>query len=239
MTDNNQNKHTVAVQASVQEMAKMRIKTNKSWHKKLIQLAEQFLTKVTKLPINISISKDSIMLNASAIFWFEDKESKKFVMLKSNFAEDSDIVTQFPFVACYTKDSVSLVLDKTIKDLFGKAFAKSLAADCFASDKISSAPTVVIADEDTDTQTVLHNMVWSAQITPEQFELIQNHSDQFQIVAVPEYEMDEPQIHEIHKFLYQSCLRHIHQMQFTDIAQMKESLDEMMSSGNKASKTLH
>jgi hypothetical protein len=179
------------------------------------------------------------MLNASAIFWYQDKDSKKFVMLKSNFTEDSDVVTQFPFVACYTKDSVSLVLDKTIKDLFGKAFAKSLAADCFASDKISSAPTVVIADEDNDSQTVLHNMVWSAQITAEQFELIQNHSDQFQIVAVPEYEMDEPQIHEIHKFLYQSCLRHIHQMQFADIAQMKESLDEMMSSGAKPSKTLH
>jgi hypothetical protein len=42
MTDNNQNKHTVAVQASVQEMAKMRIKTNKAWHKKTDSVSRDF-----------------------------------------------------------------------------------------------------------------------------------------------------------------------------------------------------
>lgn len=239
MTDKKQNNNTVAIQASVEEMAKMRIKTNNKFHKKLITLTEKVLKKITKLPINITLSKESIMLNASAIFWYQDKDCKKFVMLKSNFTEDNDVVSQFPFVACFTKDSVSMILDKTIKDLFGKAFTKTLPLDCFASDKIASAPTIIIANEDDDSQTVLHNMVWTSQITSDQFELIQNHSDQFSIIAMPEHELNESQTHEIHKFLYQSCIRHIHQIKFDDVSQMKDSMDELMAMGEQSVKTLH
>lgn len=238
MTDNKQNK-TVAVQASIQDIAKMKIKTNKLWQKRLIELTEKVLKKVTKLPINITLSKETIMLNASAIFWYQDTDCKKFVMLQSNIGGEDDIVRQFPFAASFTKDSVSLILENSIKDLFGKAFIKSLPIDVFASDKISSAPTIIIADEETDeNQTVLHNMVWQSQITAEQFDLIQGHSDQFSIIAVPEHEMQDENVHEIHKFLYQSCLRHIHQMKFNDFAHMNDSIDDFMQT-HELSKTLH
>lgn len=238
MTDNKQNK-TVAVQASIQDIAKMRIRTNKIWQRRLIELTEKVLKKITKLPINITLSKETIMLNSSVIFWFQDTDCKKFVMLQSNIDGDNEVVQQFPFAASFTKDSVSLLLENTIKDLFGKAFVKSLAIDTFASDKISSAPTIIIADEETDeNQTVLHNMVWQAQITQDQFDLIQSHSDQFKIIAVPEHEMQDENVHEIHKFLYQSCLRHIHHIKFNDFAHMSDSIDEFMQT-HELNKTLH
>lgn len=238
MTDKKDNK-TVAVQASIQEIAKMRIKTDKLWKKRLISFAEKTLKKLTKLPINITLGKDNIMLNASAIFWYQDTECKKFVMLQSNFDGDNEVIRQFPFVASFTTDSVSQVLENSIKDLFGKAFVKTLAVDTFASDKISSAPTIIIADEENeDEQTVLHNMVWQSQITKEQYELIQSHSDQFKIIAVDEHELPEPQTHEIHRFLYQSCLRHIHQMKFNDFSPVNDSMDEFMQA-HAQSKTLH
>lgn len=238
MTDKKDNK-TVAVQASIQEIAKMRIKTDKLWKKRLISFAEKALKKLTKLPINITLGKDNIMLNASAIFWYQDTDCKKFVMLQSNFDGDNDYIRQFPFVASFTTDSVSQVLENSIKDLFGKAFVKTLAVDTFASDKISSAPTIIIADEENqDEQTVLHNMVWQSQITKDQYELIQSHSDQFKIIAVDEHELPEPQTHEIHRFLYQSCLRHIHQMKFNDFSHMNDSMDEFMQA-HAQSKTLH
>ncbi|PPR08705.1 MAG: hypothetical protein CFH44_00788 [Proteobacteria bacterium] len=239
MNKNDNNQSTVAVQASIQDIAKMKIKTDKAWHKKAIALAEKLLRKVTKLPVNITLANENIMLNASAIFWYQDTECKKFVMIKSHFENDNDVVMQFPFVASFTKDSVSSVLEKSIKDLFGRPFSKTLAIDTFASDKISSAPTIIIEDEDNKSQTVLHNMVWVNQITPEQFELIQNHSDQFSIEAVAEHELTESQTHEIHKFLYQSCLRHIHKMKFTDFAQMGDSIEDFMQSHSPQSKTLH
>jgi len=239
MTDKTHKHNTVAVQASIQDIAKMRIKTDKTWHKKLITLTEKLLKKVTKLPINITVSKENIMLNASAIFWYQDTDCKKFIMIKSHFENDNDVILQFPFVASFTKDSVSSVLENSVKDLFGRPFKKTLPLDCFASDKIASAPTIIIADEEDDTQTVLHNMVWINQITAEQFELIQNHSDQFSVVAVPEHELTEEQTHEIHRFLYQSCLRHIHQMKFNDFSQMSESIDDFMNSHAPQSKTLH
>lgn len=240
MTDNNKQQHkTVAIQASIQDIAKMRIKTSKSWHKKAIEFTEKLLAKITKLPINITVSNQNIMLNASAIFWYQDTDCKKFVMLQSSLENDSDIVRQFPFVASFTKDSVSLVLENSIKDLFGRAFVKTLALDCFASDKIASAPTIIIADEDNEeSQTILHNMVWQAQITKEQFELINSHSDQFNVVAIAEHELTEDSTHEIHRFIYQSCLRHIHQMNMTDFAQMSDSIDEFMQNSGQ-SKILH
>lgn len=227
---NNTQQKTVAVQASIQDIAKMKFKTNKKWHKNLINFTEKLLKKVTKLPINITLAKQNIMLNASAIFWYQDTHCKKFIMLQSNIEGDADIVRQFPFVASFTKDSVSYVLENSIKDLFGKAFVKTLPIDCFASDNIASAPTIIIADEDDSNQVVLHNMVWQNQITEDQFELIQNHSDQFKVISVPEHEINENQTHEIHRFIYQSCLRHIHQMEFNDFSQMGDSIDEFMKS---------
>lgn len=239
MTYKKQQHNTVAVQASIQDIAKMRIKTSKQWHKKVIELTEKVLKKITKLPINITLSTENIMLNASAIFWYQDTDCKKFVMIESSLENDDDTVRQFPFVASFTKDSVSIVLENSIKDLFGRAFVRTLALDCFASDKIASAPTIIIADDEDDLeQTILHNMVWQAQITKDQFELIQSHSDQFKVIAVPEYELTEDSTHEIHRFIYQSCLRHIHQMNMTDFSHMNDSIDEFLQA-NAQSKTLH
>ena len=242
MDNNNQNKKatTMAIQTSLSDISSLNARSYTKWQKRVLKFSEKLLKKMTKLPISISTSKENIMLNACAIFWYQDHESKKFIMLKANDKQGKDIVQQFPFVACLKKESVSATLETAIKDMFGEAFKKSIPIDCFASDRISSAPTVVIANDDDEVQSILHNHVWVNQITPEQAELIQNHSDQFDVVLVPEYKLTDPTVHEVHKFLYHSCIRHIHNIKFAEIPNIADSVEDIFANSySEQGKTLH
>ncbi|MCP4354086.1 MAG: hypothetical protein GY793_00365 [Proteobacteria bacterium] len=236
----NNNAKTLSVQTSLTEISSLNKRNHSNWQKKVIDFSEKVLKKVTKLPISISTTEENIMLNACAIFWYQDSDYKKFIMLKSDDKHSKEISQQFPFVACLNKESVSATLETAIKDLFGEAFKKSLPIDFFASDRISSAPTVVVADKDDKVQSILHNHVWVNQITPEQAELIQNHSDQFTIESVPEYKLTDESVHEVHKFLYHSCIRHIHNIKFSEIPNITDSMEDVFShSYSEQGKTLH
>lgn len=242
--NSNQNKNnakTFAVQTSLADIASLKHSTEKKWKKNFIKLAEKTIGKITGLPIRINTSQEQIVLNAAAIFWYQDSETKKFIMLKSENSRNEEIIQQFPFVACLNKESISATLETATKDLFGSAFIKSLPVDCFASDKIASAPTVVISDDNDKVQTILHNHVWINQITPEQAELIQNYSDDFSIASIPEYDLTGPDVHEVHKFLYHSCIRHIHKAKFNTMdSNFAESIEEFIPAHlNNQEKVLH
>lgn len=231
---------TTTVQKSLTEISSLNNNIQKKWQTKIINFSENILRKITKLPIKISTNKENIMLNACAIFWYQAKDCKKFVMLSSSF-DSTEETKQFPFVACLNKESVSATLETSIKDMFGEAFKKSLSIDTFAADKISSAPTVVVANEKDEVQSILHNHVWVVQITPQQADLIQNHSDKYRIINVPEYKLTDESVHEAHKFLYHSCIRHIHNINLTDMAAFAENnVEEMFSFGSSENgRTLH
>lgn len=238
--DTNKKPKTFAIQTSLADISSLKQQTRKNWQKKFIKISEKLVSKITKLPIKISTSTEQIMLNASAIFWYQDEDSKKFVMLKADGLSHEDAILQFPFVACLNKESVSATLETAVRDLFGTAFTKTLPIDCFASDKISSAPTVVVANESDEVQSILHNHVWVNQITPEQAELIQNHSEELNVVCVAEHQLTSSSVHEVHKFLYHSCIRHIHNIKFTDIPRVTESIEDLFSAHNsEQGKTLH
>lgn len=177
-------------------------------------------------------------LTTTAVFWFVDGGERKFLMVRPTLKKDQPV----QFVSCldvHNNEPATLTLQRTVTQVLGKAFAKSLGRQPFEADNISCAPSFSYKDARTGMDVPVQNLTWVTQITPEQAELSVPGMQGIEVVAVPEYVLSTNQVLEPHKIIFQTAHKQIYKSTPALEKAVLEEIEDHLRTIYGGSKTVH
>lgn len=177
-------------------------------------------------------------LTATAIFWFAEEGTRKFLMVRPTVKKDQPV----QFISCLdmnNNEPVTTTLQRTVTQVLGKAFAKSLGRQPFEADNISCAPSFSYKDARSGMDVPVQNLTWVTQITPEQAELSVAGMQGIEVVSVPEYTLSTNQVLEPHRIIFQTAHKQIYKSTPALEKAVLEEIEDHLRTIYGGSKTLH
>jgi hypothetical protein len=177
-------------------------------------------------------------LTATAVFWFVDDGVRKFLMVRPTVKKDQPV----QFISCldmHNNEPVTLTLQRTVGQVLGKAFAKSLGRQPFEADNISCAPSFSYKDARSGMDVPVQNLTWVTQITPEQAELSMPSMPGIEVVSVPEHILSSNEVLEPHKIIFQTAHKQIYKATPALEKAVMEEIEDHLRTIYGGSKTIH
>ena len=194
-------------------------------------------------------------LTATAVFWFDEAGKRKYLMVRPNKAEAPKVQTpaaaehqqqaQAQFISCldvHSSEPIYLTLQKTVTQVLGPAFAKSLGKTPFGPENVACAPAFSYRDARSQQEMPVQNLTWVQQISKAQAELSVASVGGIEVVAVPEGAMNTNLVLEPHKLIFQTVTRRLHDRPTQALPGERAILDELEQHLRQLygqSKTLH
>lgn len=177
-------------------------------------------------------------LTATAVFWFVDDGVRKFLMVRPTIKKDQPV----QFISCldmHNNEPVTLTLQRTVSQVLGKAFAKSLGRQPFEADNITCAPAFSYKDARSGMDVPVQNLTWVTQITPEQAELSLPAMPGIEVVSVPEHILSSNEVLEPHKIIFQTAHKQIYKSTPALEKAVMEEIEDHLRTIYGGSKTIH
>lgn len=186
-------------------------------------------------------------LTATAVFWFDEAGKRKYLMVRpTKLAEAPPAAPQqAQFISCldvHHSEPIYLTLQKTVTQVLGPAFAKSLGKAPFGPENITCAPAFSYRDARSQQEMPVQNLTWVQQISKAQAELSVASVGGIEVVAVPEGAMNSNLVLEPHKLIFQTALRRLYDKPTQALPGERAILDELEQHLRQLygqSKTLH
>lgn len=177
-------------------------------------------------------------LTATAVFWFVDGGQRKFLMVRPIIKKDQPV----QFISCLdmnNQEPVTLTLQRTVGQVLGKAFAKSLGRQPFEADNIACAPSFSYKDARSGLHVPVQNLTWVTQITPEQAELSMPAMPGIEVVSVSEPVLSSDEVLEPHKIIFQTAHKQIYKATPALERAVLEEIEDHLRTIYGGSKTIH